>query len=46
MLHLLGGNLNLIISPWLFAQWGLDIIELFPRASKYRRYVEEHRHEV
>lgn len=39
MLHLSGGNLNPIDSPYPFAQWGLDIIGPFPRALGNRRYV-------
>ena len=34
-----GENLNPIISLWPFAQWGLDIIGPFPRASRNKRYV-------
>ncbi|XP_075658971.1 uncharacterized protein LOC142628820 [Castanea sativa] len=33
------GNLNPIISPWPFAQWGLDIIRPFPCALENKRYV-------
>lgn len=39
ILHQPSGNLNLIINPWPFAQWRLDIIGLFPRASGNKRYV-------
>ena len=39
MLHQPGGNLNPVTSPWPFAQWGLDIIRPFHRASGNRQYV-------
>ena len=26
-------------SPWPFAQWGLDIVGLFPKAARNKRYV-------
>lgn len=39
ILHQPSGNLNLIINPWPFAQWRLDIIGLFPRALGNKRYV-------
>ena len=38
-IHQLGGSLNLISNPWPFAQWGLDIIGPFPRATKNRRFM-------
>ena len=31
--------MNLVTSPWFFAQWGLDIIGPFPRATANRRFV-------
>ena len=31
--------MNPITSPWSFAQWGLDIIGPFPRATANRRFV-------
>ena len=33
------GHLNPISSPWPFAQWGLDILGPFPRATGNRRFV-------
>ena len=33
------GHLNPISSPWLFVQWGLDILDPFPRATGNRRFV-------
>ena len=39
MIHQLVGNLNPIISPWPFAQWGLDIVGPFPRVTGNRRFV-------
>ena len=26
-------------SPWPFAQWGLDIIGIFPKATRNKRYL-------
>ena len=26
-------------SPWPFAQWGLDIVSLFPKAAGNKRYL-------
>ena len=26
-------------SPWTFAQWGLDIIGIFPKATRNKRYL-------
>ena len=26
-------------SPWLFAQWGLDIVGPFPKAAENKRYL-------
>ena len=31
--------MNPICCPWPFAQWGLDIVGPFPRATDYRRFV-------
>ena len=31
--------MNPVTSPWSFAQWGLDIIGPFPRATANRRFV-------
>ena len=33
------GHLNPISSPWPFAQWGLDILDPFPRAASNRRFI-------
>ena len=33
------GSLNPISSPWPFAQWGLDIVGPFPRATGNQRFV-------
>ena len=38
-MHQPGGNLNPILSPWPLAQWGQDIIRLFPQALGNIRYV-------
>ena len=38
-IHQPGGNLNPISYLWPFAQWGLDIVGLFPRATSNRRFV-------
>ena len=37
MIHQPVGNLNPINSLWPFAQWGLDIVGSFPRATRNRR---------
>ena len=34
-----GGVLNPLSSPWPFAQWGLDIVGLFPKAARNKRYL-------
>ena len=39
MIHQPIGHLNSISSPWPFAQWGLDILGPFPRATGNRRFV-------
>ena len=39
MIHQPIGNVNPIISPWPFAQWGLDIIGPFPQVTGNRRFV-------
>ena len=39
LIHQLVGRLNPINSPWPFAQWGLDILGPFPRATGNRRFV-------
>ena len=33
------GRLNPVSSPWPFAQWGLDILSPFPRATGNHRFV-------
>jgi len=33
------GVLNPLSSPWLFAQWGLDIVGPFPKAAENKRYL-------
>ena len=38
-IHQLGGVLNPLSSPWPFAQWGLDIVGLFPNAAGNKRYL-------
>ncbi|XP_065617070.1 uncharacterized protein LOC136062199 [Quercus suber] len=37
--HQPGRVLNPLFSPWLFAQWGLDIIGHFPKAVRNKRYL-------
>ena len=38
-IHQPGGVLNPLTSPWLFAQWGLDIVGLFPKATRNRNFL-------
>ena len=38
-IHQPGGILNPLSSPWPFAQWGLDIVEPFPKAAGNKRYL-------
>ena len=38
MIHQPAGSLNPIISPWPFAQWGLDIVGPIPWATRSRRF--------
>ena len=38
-IHQPGGVLNPLSSPWLFAQWGLDIVGSFPKAAGNKRYL-------
>ena len=38
-IHQLGGVLNLLSSPWPFAQWGLDIVGPFPKAASNKKYL-------
>ena len=39
LIHQPTGHLNPISRPWPFAQWGLDILGPFPRATGNRRFV-------
>ena len=39
LIHQPAGYLNPISSPWPFAQWGLDILGPFPRATGNRQFV-------
>ena len=39
LIHQPVGSLNPINNPWPFAQWGLDIISPFPRATGNRRFI-------
>ena len=38
-IHQPRGVLNPLSSPWSFAQWGLDIVGLFPKAARNKRYL-------
>ena len=38
-IHQPGGVLNPLSNPWLFAQWGLDIVGPFPKAVGNKRYL-------
>ena len=38
-IHQLKGVLNPLSSPWPFAQWGLDIVGLFPKAVGNKKYL-------
>ena len=38
-IHQSGRLLNPISRPWPFAQWGLDIVGLFPKAAGNKRYL-------
>ena len=38
-IHQPEGLLNSISNPWPFAQWGLDIVESFPKATGCRRWL-------
>ena len=38
-IHQPGGVLNPLSSPWLFAQWGLDIVGPFPKAVGNKKYL-------
>ena len=37
-IHQPGGELNPLSSPWPFAQWGLDILGPFPKATGNRKF--------
>ena len=37
--HRLGGVLNSLSNPWPFAQWSLDIVGLFPKVARNKRYL-------
>ena len=39
LIHQPASCLNLVSNPWPFAQWGLDILDPFPRAMGNRRFV-------
>ena len=38
-IHQLGGILNPLSNLWSFDQWGLDIVEPFPKAVGNRKYL-------
>ena len=38
-IHQPGGELNPLSSPWPFAQWGLDILGPFPKATGNRKFL-------
>ena len=38
-IHQPGGILNPLSSPWLFAQWDLDIVGPFPKAVGNKKYL-------
>ena len=38
-IHQLGGILNPLSSPWPFAQWGLNIVDPFPKALGNKKYL-------
>ena len=38
-IHQPGGILNPLSSPWPFAQWGLDIVEPFPKVVGNKKYL-------
>ena len=37
--HKPGGFLNLLSSPWPFAQWSLDIVGPFPKVAENKKYL-------
>ena len=38
-IHQLGGVLNPLSNSWPFTQWGLDIVEHFPKAAGNKRWL-------
>ena len=38
-IHQSGGVLNALSRPWLFAQWGLDIVGSFPKVAGNKRWL-------
>ena len=38
-IHQPGRELNLLSSPWPFAQWGLDILGPFPKAGGNKKFL-------
>ena len=38
-IHQSRGVFNLLSSPWPFGQWGLDILSLFPKEARNKRYL-------
>ena len=38
-IHQSGGVLNPLSSPWPFAQWGLDIVDPFPKVVGNKMYL-------
>ena len=38
MIHLPARELNPLSNPWIFAQWGLNIIGPLPRAPENKRF--------
>ena len=38
-IHQPRGVLNPLSSPWPFAQWGLDVVGPFPKASSNKKYL-------
>ena len=38
-IHQLSRTLNPLSNPWPFAQWGLDILQPFPKAVENKRYL-------
>ena len=38
-IHQLKRTLNPLSNPWLFTQWGLDIVGPFPKAARNKRFL-------